>query len=51
MPQMMPMNWIIMYMIFILIFLFCNTLNYFLILNKISTLKTNLLNKNINWKW
>nr|YP_010166676.1 ATP synthase F0 subunit 8 [Mystonectes coelamboides]QRV62767.1 ATP synthase F0 subunit 8 [Mystonectes coelamboides] len=52
MPQMAPMNWLILYMFFSAIFILFNFLNYymFLINNKNNTL--NKLNmKTMYWKW
>nr|YP_009539776.1 ATP synthase F0 subunit 8 [Barca bicolor]AYP72714.1 ATP synthase F0 subunit 8 [Barca bicolor] len=53
MPQMMPINWIISFFLFILIFIMFNILNYF-IFNKIIFNKKNEIfkpQKNISWKW
>nr|YP_009995314.1 ATP synthase F0 subunit 8 [Ochthebius atriceps]QNP09717.1 ATP synthase F0 subunit 8 [Ochthebius atriceps] len=51
MPQMAPMNWIMLFLMFTMIFLIFNSLNYFsfkyLPLNKSFTNKMNKL----NWKW
>nr|AOY39152.1 ATP synthase F0 subunit 8 [Meropathus sp. BMNH 675618] len=52
MPQMAPMNWILLFMYFTMIFLLFNSMNYF------SFKYTNNLNlipmkklMNFNWKW
>nr|YP_010305120.1 ATP synthase F0 subunit 8 [Imosca coreana]ULR87027.1 ATP synthase F0 subunit 8 [Imosca coreana] len=53
MPQMMPINWIMSFIFFLLIFLIFNIMNYYIYNNKISN-KNNYLNiklKNLNWKW
>nr|YP_010472500.1 ATP synthase F0 subunit 8 [Nipponoharpalus discrepans]UVG42124.1 ATP synthase F0 subunit 8 [Nipponoharpalus discrepans] len=52
MPQMAPMNWLILYLLFTMIFLLFNFLNYymFLIKNKNYFLK-NYMNKTLEWKW
>nr|AOY39334.1 ATP synthase F0 subunit 8 [Uleiota sp. BMNH 833935] len=51
MPQMAPMNWLILYMFFSLIFLYINCLNFYMFSysNKsyFNTKKKSL----INWKW
>nr|QMX77170.1 ATP synthase F0 subunit 8 [Colochela zhongi] len=54
MPQMSPLNWIILMLFFITIFLIFNIINFFNI--KINTKKIKfdkvVLKKNINsWKW
>nr|AYR05187.1 ATP synthase F0 subunit 8 [Coleoptera sp. ACP-2013] len=51
MPQMAPLNWLILFMYFILMFYLFNTLNYFAFLT--SPKKENLFfsKKNISWKW
>nr|UPX88775.1 ATP synthase F0 subunit 8 [Ernodes articularis] len=53
MPQMMPLNWIMLYMYFILIFFIFIIINYF---TYKMFLKMNLLQKNfnsnkLNWMW
>nr|YP_010852980.1 ATP synthase F0 subunit 8 [Tagiades japetus]WGM81159.1 ATP synthase F0 subunit 8 [Tagiades japetus] len=53
MPQMMPINWIISFILFIIIFLLYNILNYY-IFN--TSLKKNIKEKTnstilFNWKW
>nr|YP_010271031.1 ATP synthase F0 subunit 8 [Scarites subterraneus]UFR82461.1 ATP synthase F0 subunit 8 [Scarites subterraneus]UJY97976.1 ATP synthase F0 subunit 8 [Scarites subterraneus] len=53
MPQMAPMNWLFLYMFFILIFLLFNFFNYYMFLIKNNK---HLNNKNysikiMNWKW
>nr|YP_009755822.1 ATP synthase F0 subunit 8 [Harpalus pensylvanicus]QIQ23153.1 ATP synthase F0 subunit 8 [Harpalus pensylvanicus] len=53
MPQMAPMNWLLLYLMFTIIFLLFNFLNYymFLIQNKKILIKNNFLNKILEWKW
>nr|ASN65892.1 ATP synthase F0 subunit 8 [Omus cazieri] len=52
MPQMAPMNWMILYIMFIFIFLFINFMNYYLFLIKNPDNKSkNLITKMLNWKW
>nr|AQT38638.1 ATP synthase F0 subunit 8 [Megathymus cofaqui cofaqui] len=55
MPQMMPINWIMSFIMFIIIFIMFNILNYFIFMNKSipnknNNLMINFLKKN-NWKW
>nr|YP_010743878.1 ATP synthase F0 subunit 8 [Polythlipta liquidalis]WET30818.1 ATP synthase F0 subunit 8 [Polythlipta liquidalis] len=52
MPQMMPINWILSFFFFILIFIIFNIMNYFIYVNK--NYKNNIFlkkNKNLYWKW
>nr|ARH54864.1 ATP synthase F0 subunit 8 [Anisodactylus poeciloides] len=53
MPQMAPMNWLFLYLMFTIIFLLFNFLNYymFLIKNKNNMIKNNYINKILEWKW
>nr|YP_010166650.1 ATP synthase F0 subunit 8 [Leconectes striatellus]QRV62741.1 ATP synthase F0 subunit 8 [Leconectes striatellus] len=53
MPQMAPMNWMILYMLFSVIFITFNFLNYYMFLiNKQIKNNNNKINfKSINWKW
>nr|WBK02865.1 ATP synthase F0 subunit 8 [Inocellia (Epinocellia) sp.] len=52
MPQMAPMNWLILYIIFIMLYLLFMTKNYYLLkINfKSMNMKSLSLNKNF-WKW
>nr|YP_009441005.1 ATP synthase F0 subunit 8 [Tagiades litigiosa]ARJ31557.1 ATP synthase F0 subunit 8 [Tagiades vajuna] len=53
MPQMMPINWMISFIMFIFIFILFNILNYYIFdnkkLNKTHTMKS--FKSNFNWKW
>nr|YP_009050378.1 ATP synthase F0 subunit 8 [Carterocephalus silvicola]AIC09077.1 ATP synthase F0 subunit 8 [Carterocephalus silvicola] len=54
MPQMMPINWIISFLFFILIFILFNILNYYIFnINKMNNKNKIFLKKNypLNWKW
>nr|YP_009707845.1 ATP synthase F0 subunit 8 [Harpalus sinicus]QEU52723.1 ATP synthase F0 subunit 8 [Harpalus sinicus] len=53
MPQMAPMNWLFLYLMFTIIFLLFNFLNYymFLIKNNNNMIKNNYINKILEWKW
>nr|YP_010166702.1 ATP synthase F0 subunit 8 [Nectoporus subrotundus]QRV62793.1 ATP synthase F0 subunit 8 [Nectoporus subrotundus] len=52
MPQMAPMNWLMLYMFFSVIFILFNFMNYymFLTLKHLSSSK-NLSKKFYSWKW
>nr|AQP26450.1 ATP synthase F0 subunit 8 [Pericapritermes sp. 2 TB-2017] len=52
MPQMMPMEWTLLYIMFLATFLMFNIMNYFTqpMSQKLSTKKNIHINK-INWKW
>nr|ALO76497.1 ATP synthase F0 subunit 8 [Omalium rivulare] len=52
MPQMAPMNWLTLFIFFIMIFMIFNSMNYFSFIynNKLSTnIKTSKIST--NWKW
>nr|YP_009995249.1 ATP synthase F0 subunit 8 [Ochthebius puncticollis]QNP09639.1 ATP synthase F0 subunit 8 [Ochthebius puncticollis] len=52
MPQMAPMNWLILFMNFTMIFLMFNSINYFSFKYEIMKNKNNMkIIKLINWKW
>uniref|UniRef100_A0AAU7YUU2 ATP synthase complex subunit 8 n=1 Tax=Hepialus lagii (nomen nudum) TaxID=3140519 RepID=A0AAU7YUU2_9NEOP len=53
MPQMYPLNWIMLFIYFILIFILFNILNYYIYMYKSNNLNNKLFFKNINltWKW
>nr|ANJ70467.1 ATP synthase F0 subunit 8 [Hydroporus obscurus] len=52
MPQMAPMNWLILYLIFSLIFILFNFLNYYLFLiNSKKNFINKILKNSFNWKW
>nr|YP_003204867.1 ATP synthase F0 subunit 8 [Rhopaea magnicornis]ACO92567.1 ATP synthase F0 subunit 8 [Rhopaea magnicornis] len=51
MPQMMPLNWLILLSIFSLILLLFNSLNYYSTLYTTKTYQSKKLSKSINWKW
>nr|YP_010491885.1 ATP synthase F0 subunit 8 [Blenina donans]UWM92671.1 ATP synthase F0 subunit 8 [Blenina donans] len=53
MPQMMPINWMMSFMFFLLAYMMFNMLNYY-IFEKKNQKKNNLMSlklKNLNWKW
>nr|AXS65021.1 ATP synthase F0 subunit 8 [Cleroidea sp. 1 KM-2017] len=51
MPQMSPMNWIILFMNFLLIFFLINANNYFFIKYEFKSKILSKKIKTINWKW
>nr|YP_009469773.1 ATP synthase F0 subunit 8 [Eomantis yunnanensis]AVE15777.1 ATP synthase F0 subunit 8 [Eomantis yunnanensis] len=52
MPQMMPMNWVLMFLFFVMIFILFNIMNYFSVY-KLPTTKSSVktLTKTLSWKW
>nr|YP_002916044.1 ATP synthase F0 subunit 8 [Eriogyna pyretorum]ACN22002.1 ATP synthase F0 subunit 8 [Eriogyna pyretorum] len=53
MPQMMPINWIFLFIFFIIIFFIFNIMNYYIFNfnNKFNNLLLNKKIKNFYWKW
>nr|YP_009350341.1 ATP synthase F0 subunit 8 [Hypotermes makhamensis]AQP26839.1 ATP synthase F0 subunit 8 [Hypotermes makhamensis] len=52
MPQMMPMEWMILYTVFLTSFMLFNIMNYFNQPPKPKTTdKTNINTDKVNWKW
>nr|ATL23288.1 ATP synthase F0 subunit 8 [Sympiezomias velatus] len=51
MPQMAPLNWMSMYLFFILIFVMFIIVNYYSFLYKPKTMKFSNLKKLLSWKW
>nr|ALO76752.1 ATP synthase F0 subunit 8 [Acmaeodera sp. RUGACM01] len=51
MPQMAPLNWLILFIVFTLAFLTIILINYFRFLPSPSYWKSRKLEKKINWKW
>nr|YP_010947270.1 ATP synthase F0 subunit 8 [Oberthueria falcigera]WGO62289.1 ATP synthase F0 subunit 8 [Oberthueria falcigera] len=56
MPQMMPINWIMSFIFFIIIFLIFNMMNYYILNFNLNNKTDSLLNlkkitKNLIWKW
>nr|QAX91106.1 ATP synthase F0 subunit 8 [Parrhinotermes sp. C MW-2019] len=53
MPQMMPMEWMMLYMMFLITFLLFNIMNYFMhTTTSKSSITKNYININpLNWKW
>nr|AQP27863.1 ATP synthase F0 subunit 8 [Anoplotermes banksi]URH16674.1 ATP synthase F0 subunit 8 [Anoplotermes banksi] len=52
MPQMMPMEWTLLYITFLMTFLMFNIMNYFAQApNQEVTTKKNIHVNKVNWKW
>nr|ADO60375.1 ATP synthase F0 subunit 8 [Sericinus montela] len=55
MPQMMPLNWLMYFFFFIMIFIMFNIMNYFIFKNNNKNLFSLNISKkilkNFNWKW
>nr|WON65858.1 ATP synthase F0 subunit 8 [Macrotermes subhyalinus] len=52
MPQMMPMEWMMLYMMFLITFLMFNIMNYFnQSPNKQESSKSTITSNKMNWKW
>nr|QNP10126.1 ATP synthase F0 subunit 8 [Ochthebius paradoxus] len=52
MPQMAPMNWLILFVMFTVIFLMFNTLNYFNFMHNFNvSMKFTKSKTKTNWKW
>nr|YP_009350120.1 ATP synthase F0 subunit 8 [Nasutitermes diabolus]AQP26385.1 ATP synthase F0 subunit 8 [Nasutitermes diabolus] len=52
MPQMMPMEWTLLYITFLMTFLMFNIMNYFAQSpNKQSTMKKSITTHKTSWKW
>nr|WMQ77958.1 ATP synthase F0 subunit 8 [Auzata chinensis] len=53
MPQMMPINWLMSFLMFILIFILFNIMNYYIfnMSNKKKIFNMMKKNKNFYWKW
>nr|YP_010946313.1 ATP synthase F0 subunit 8 [Allacta bruna]WGO57031.1 ATP synthase F0 subunit 8 [Allacta bruna] len=51
MPQMMPLNWLMLFIYFITTLMLFNTMNYFMMNKFIDFKKLNLNTKITSWKW
>nr|YP_010987588.1 ATP synthase F0 subunit 8 [Ochthephilus sericinus]WON66007.1 ATP synthase F0 subunit 8 [Ochthephilus sericinus] len=51
MPQMAPLNWLLLFMLFILIFMIFNSLNYFSFYYSTKISKFMKTSSQLNWKW
>nr|YP_010598424.1 ATP synthase F0 subunit 8 [Pachymantis bicingulata]UIX55381.1 ATP synthase F0 subunit 8 [Pachymantis bicingulata] len=53
MPQMMPLNWFMLFLFFLISMILFFVMNYYIISNKIpySSLYKKITNKSFFWKW
>nr|YP_010166741.1 ATP synthase F0 subunit 8 [Porhydrus obliquesignatus]QRV62845.1 ATP synthase F0 subunit 8 [Porhydrus obliquesignatus] len=51
MPQMAPMNWLTLYMLFTMIFFMFNFMNFFIFMMKNNYNNNKLFKKMLTWKW
>nr|AML26558.1 ATP synthase F0 subunit 8 [Staphylinidae sp. BMNH 1274698] len=51
MPQMAPLNWLLLFIMFTITFLIFNNMNYFSIMYNSKIKKLSQSNKMLNWKW
>nr|ALO76323.1 ATP synthase F0 subunit 8 [Brachynopus latus] len=51
MPQMMPLNWLMMFIFFTMTFLIFNSLNYFSFKYLPKNINLTIKKKTLNWKW
>nr|YP_010138709.1 ATP synthase F0 subunit 8 [Compsilura concinnata]QQJ94226.1 ATP synthase F0 subunit 8 [Compsilura concinnata] len=54
MPQMSPINWLSLFIIFSMTFLMFNVMNYYIfmpMMPKSNLINKSKLNKSLNWKW
>nr|WKU84074.1 ATP synthase F0 subunit 8 [Paramixogaster sp.] len=51
MPQMAPMNWLFLFLMFSLTFIMFNIINYFNYFPTYYSSKKMKINKSLNWKW
>nr|ASY98265.1 ATP synthase F0 subunit 8 [Orthodera ministralis] len=52
MPQMMPLNWFMLFSFFSILLILFNVMNYYTSFNKSSLMtSTKTIKKTLNWKW
>nr|YP_009940454.1 ATP synthase F0 subunit 8 [Luciola unmunsana]YP_010538697.1 ATP synthase F0 subunit 8 [Luciola parvula]QNZ92070.1 ATP synthase F0 subunit 8 [Luciola unmunsana]UYE92308.1 ATP synthase F0 subunit 8 [Luciola parvula] len=51
MPQMAPLNWLNLFIFFLMVYMLFNTMNYFSFIYKEKELKQNKNIKLFTWKW
>nr|QXF68507.1 ATP synthase F0 subunit 8 [Pseudovates peruviana] len=52
MPQMMPLNWLMLFTFFSIMLILFNVMNYYIPFKKASNLSTfKMINKILSWKW
>nr|AML26571.1 ATP synthase F0 subunit 8 [Staphylinidae sp. BMNH 1274705] len=51
MPQMAPLNWLMLFIMFIMSFMLFNYINYYMFIYTPKSFKSKLNLKQMNWKW
>nr|ASY98044.1 ATP synthase F0 subunit 8 [Idolomorpha lateralis] len=51
MPQMMPLNWLMLFSFFSILLIFFSVMNYYVPFNKSLPSKTKTTTKSMIWKW
>nr|ASY98596.1 ATP synthase F0 subunit 8 [Ceratomantis saussurii] len=52
MPQMMPLNWLMLFSFFSILLIMFNVMNYYMFFNKTSSIMSmKTLTKTLIWKW
>nr|YP_010987575.1 ATP synthase F0 subunit 8 [Bledius obscurus]WON65981.1 ATP synthase F0 subunit 8 [Bledius obscurus] len=51
MPQMAPLNWLSLFILFLMIFFLINSINYFLFFYNPKSSKFLKKSSHLNWKW
>nr|ASY97953.1 ATP synthase F0 subunit 8 [Gongylus gongylodes] len=52
MPQMMPLNWLMLFLFFSMMLILFNIMNYYMPFNKsFNKTKIKIFNKSMIWKW
>nr|YP_010728544.1 ATP synthase F0 subunit 8 [Helota thoracica]WEA76630.1 ATP synthase subunit 8 [Helota thoracica] len=51
MPQMMPLNWVTLFIFFSMTLIITNSINYYSFMYNIKKFKTFKKKINLNWKW
>nr|YP_009860224.1 ATP synthase subunit 8 [Neoplocaederus obesus]QKW88541.1 ATP synthase subunit 8 [Neoplocaederus obesus] len=51
MPQMAPLNWLVLFLFFTLVFIIFNTINYYSFLYSIKKESSKKTELKYNWKW
>nr|AML25695.1 ATP synthase F0 subunit 8 [Staphylinidae sp. BMNH 1274190] len=50
-PQMAPLNWLMLFMMFVISFMMFNYINYYMFIYNPKSIKSSLKLKLMNWKW
>nr|YP_010411485.1 ATP synthase F0 subunit 8 [Callirhopalus sedakowii]URN73816.1 ATP synthase F0 subunit 8 [Callirhopalus sedakowii] len=51
MPQMFPLNWLMLFFLFILVYIMIMIMNYYSFIYKPKMMKNNPKKSSLNWKW